>query len=155
MRTVRIVAATVFTILLLTTAAAIWFLKPEGLSAKKKPSNFEYAIANFALAQSIPASAKQRMNPVEATPENLRKGKDDFHDHCAVCHDDDGTGKTPVAAGMSPEVPDLHAAHVQKWTDGELFFIINNGVRFTGMPGWNFDEDRIWRLVLAVRGFRP
>jgi len=54
---------------------------------------------------------------------------------------------------MSPEVPDLSADHIQKCTDGELFFIIKNGVRFTGMPGWNLSEDHLWKLVLAVRGF--
>lgn len=109
----------------------------------------------FCLARSIPRSAKELKSPNEASPENLRKGKDDFHDHCAVCHGDDGQGKTATAAGIFPEVPDLHAAHVQKWTDGELFYIVENGVRFTGMPGWNFDDDRIWRLILVVRGFRP
>jgi hypothetical protein len=54
---------------------------------------------------------------------------------------------------MSPEVPDFSADHVQKWTDGEIFYIVKNGVRFTGMPGWDLDDDHLWRLVLAVRSF--
>jgi mono/diheme cytochrome c family protein len=143
----------VLIVCVLVAAALFLFLKSEGLSARKKPSNFEYAMANFALAQSIPSAAKYLKNPLARTDDNWRDAREHFHEHCAVCHGDDGKGKTPVAAGMSPEVPDLSADHVQKWTDGEIFYIVKNGVRFTGMPGWDLDDDHLWRLVLAVRSF--
>lgn len=155
MTTGRVVGMTLIVVLLIAVAGVVVFLKGQGLSAQHKPHDFEYAIANFALAQSIPASSKNAKNPLPDSAEALSRGRRDFHDYCAVCHGDDGVGKTQTAAGMSPEVPDLHAEHVQKWTDGELFFIIRNGVRFTGMPGWNFDDDRIWSLVRNVRSFQP
>jgi mono/diheme cytochrome c family protein len=154
MSTSRVVAAAAAALLLITAAVAFLWLKTVGLSAQKKPSNFEYAIANFALGESIPASARNLENPLKSSPELLAAAEREFHQYCAACHGDDGMGNTQIASGMSPEVPDLHADHVQKWTDGELFFIIRNGVRFTGMPGWNFDDDRIWRLVLKLRTFR-
>jgi mono/diheme cytochrome c family protein len=147
------IEATAAASFILVAGAAFLFVKTRGLSAQHKPSNLEYAIANFALAQSIPRSSKAMKNPVKGSAEVLTEARRDFHEHCAICHGDDGLGKTKTAAGMSPEVPDLHADHVQEWTDGELFFIIKNGVRFTGMPGWNFDDARIWRLVLNVRTF--
>jgi mono/diheme cytochrome c family protein len=149
----RVAATTLLILVLLSSCLFLLFLRSEGLSARKKPTNFEYAIANFALGQSIPASAKQLRNPLASNEENVRHAQLEFHEHCAVCHGDDGAGKTTIAAGMSPEVPDLSADHVQKWTDGELFYIIKNGVRFTGMPGWNLSDDQTWKLVLAVRGF--
>jgi hypothetical protein len=52
---------------------------------------------------------------------------------------------------MSPEVPDLRAEHIQNLTDGELFYIIKNGVRFTGMPAWDLPDDHNWKLVALIR----
>jgi mono/diheme cytochrome c family protein len=154
MPTLRVVAGTTAAIFILIIGTAFLFLRSGGLSARKKPSNIEYAIANWGLAQSIPASSKATNSPLTISSAVTAEARRDFHDYCAVCHGDDGVGKTLTAAGMSPEVPDLHADHVQNWTDGQLFFIIQNGVRFTGMPSWNFEDDKIWRLVVHVRTFR-
>jgi hypothetical protein len=55
-----------------------------------------------------------------------------------------GTGKTNAATGLSPEVPALHVQHIQKLKDEEMFYIIKNAVRFTGMPGWDLRYDQIW-----------
>jgi len=54
-------------------------------------------------------------------------------------------GKTEMSAGMSPEVPDLRAVHIQRLTDGELFYIIKNGVRFTALPAWDMSDQHDWR----------
>jgi mono/diheme cytochrome c family protein len=134
-------------------ALSYGFLSSEGLSSRKKPSNFEYAIANYALGLSIPSEAKKLTSPVSSNPEVLIDAKKSYSDSCAVCHGIDGTGKTKVASGLSPEVPDLHAEHIQKLTDGEMFYIIKNGVRFTGMPGWDFRDQQIWNLVFLIRQF--
>jgi len=84
-------------------------------------------------------------------PGALTEARKFYSDNCAVCHANDGTGKTNTAKGLSPEVPDLRAAHVQKLTDGEMFYIIKNGVRFTGMPGWDLSDGRPWELVPRSR----
>ena len=147
-------ASTIFScILLAVLLLAYVFLRSEGLSARKKPGNFEYAIANFALGLSVPAEAKQLKNPLTADSQVLAEARNRFKEHCAVCHAEDGAGKTPLAAGLSPEVPDLHADHIQNLTDGELFYIIKNGVRFTGMPGWDFEDNHNWGLVALIRQF--
>lgn len=139
--------------ILVVFAICYVFLRSEGLSARKKPSNFEYAIANRALALSIPTAAKNAKNPLHPAPDALNEARKYYSDGCAVCHANDGTGKTNTARGLSPEVPDLHAEHIQKLTDGEMFYIIKNGVRFTGMPGWDLPDGRIWQLVLLIRQF--
>jgi len=72
-------------------------------------------------------------------------------DHCAPCHAREGSGKAEMSQGMSPEVPDLRATHIQELTDGELFYIIKNGVRFTAMPAWHMSDQRTWRLVALIR----
>jgi mono/diheme cytochrome c family protein len=153
MRIVRIVAATFLGVLLAIIVLSYAFLTSEGLSARKKPSNSEYAIANFAMGLSIPAEAKKQKNPLIADARVLAEAREHYKEHCAVCHAEDGSGKTPLASGLSPEVPDLHAAHIQKLTDGEMFYIIRNGVRFTGMPGWDLDDNHNWSLVSLIRQF--
>jgi mono/diheme cytochrome c family protein len=87
----------------------------------------------------------------------LREGMLHFADHCAICHGNDGSGDTMVAHGMYPKPPDLRAASTQKKTDGEIFWIIENGVRLTGMPGFGGNggehggpEDS-WKLVNFIR----
>ena len=153
MRTVRTSVATLIALIAAVFAICYGFLRSEGLSARKKPSNFEYAIANRALAVSIPTPAKDAKNPMRPAPAALTEARKYYSDNCAVCHANDGTGKTNTAKGLSPEVPDLRAAHVQKLTDGEMFYIIKNGVRFTGMPGWDLSDERAWQLVLLIRQF--
>src|ERR1017187_6876843 len=132
----KFVITTVIALLLVFAALAYAMIVPEGLIARKKTSNFEYAIANFALALSIQSHQKTLENPLSITPADLGEARKHYMDHCAPCHAKDGSGKTEMSAGMSPEVPDLRAAHIQKLTDGELFYIIKNGVRFTAMPAW-------------------
>jgi mono/diheme cytochrome c family protein len=153
MRIFRVASITCACIVLAVLVLAYGFLNSEGLSARKKPSNFEYAIANFAMGLSIPAQAKALKNPLTPDSQVLAQAEKRFKEHCAICHAEDGTGKTPLAAGLSPEVPDLHADHIQNLTDGELFYIIKNGVRFTGMPGWDLEDSHNWGLVALIRQF--
>jgi mono/diheme cytochrome c family protein len=151
MRTAKTFAIASTALVLTILAVCYGFLRAEGLSARRKPGNLEYAVANYALGLSIPAEAKKLKNPIKATPEILSETKKDYSDNCAVCHASDGTGITNTARGLSPKVPDLNAVRIQRLTDGEMFYIIKNGVRFTGMPGWDFPDERIWRLALLIR----
>lgn len=151
MNTWKVVAITLAVIIAVILVGAFGFLTLEGLSARKKPSNFEYSIANTALGISIPSVAKNQKNPLNTTPDDLVEAKKNYQEHCAVCHAEDGSGKTETSAGMSPEVPDLRAEHIQKLTDGDLFYIVKNGVRFTGMPAWDLPDDHNWRLVALLR----
>src|SRR3954447_15441463 len=153
MRVIRVGAMTCIGTLLILLALSYAFVTSEGLSARRKPSDLEYTIANFALRRCIPAEAKNAKNPLIADSQTLTEAREHYKEHCAVCHGDDGAGKTTLAAGLSPEVPDLHADHIQKLTDGEIHYIIRNGVRFTGMPGWNFEDSHNWKLVLLIRQF--
>src|SRR6185369_1460265 len=153
MRIFRLISITFACMVLSVAVLAYAFLRSEGLSARRKPGNFEYAMANFAMGLSIPAEAKRLTNPLTPDSAMLAEAREHFKEHCAVCHAEDGAGKTPLAAGLSPEVPDLHAEHIQNLTDGELFYIIKNGVRFTGMPGWDLEDNHNWGLVALIRQF--
>ena len=131
------------------------FLEVTGLSARATPGRLESALARRARALAIPAAYASRTNPVAATSESIRAGMEHFADHCASCHANDGSGATEMGKGLFPPAPDMRAASTQSLTDGELFYVIEHGVRFTGMPAWGTGtaagEEASWHLVNFVR----
>jgi mono/diheme cytochrome c family protein len=124
-----------------------------GFSTQDPPSALETVVARTVRNLSIPGSAKDAKNPYPATPENLREGREHFADHCATCHANDGSGNSEIGPNLYPKAPDMRLAETQDLTDGEIFYIINNGVRMTGMPGWakSHTAEETWRLTLFVR----
>jgi len=97
-------------------------------------------------------------NPLRPTPENIHAGQQNFTAYCMVCHGLDGqnTG-VPFADKMSPPVPPLNSKSVQAYTDGQLHWIIANGVAPSGMPASKeiFHDEEIWQLVLYIRNLPP
>jgi predicted CXXCH cytochrome family protein len=135
-------------------ARLIW----RGFSTASEPSYLEKAVARTARNLSVPRKARAEANPWKPTPEVLKEARESFLDRCAVCHGPDGSGQTTVGRNLYPKVPDLRAPQTQNLTDGEIRYIIRNGVRLTGMPGWAnpHDEqaDGSWKLVLFIRDLR-
>src|SRR5215475_11534147 len=133
---------------------AKWVLH-DGLSARATPSWLESFVARHSRHLSIPNSAKAQVNPIADSAEVRRDARLHFADHCAVCHGNDGNGDTMMGRGLYPKPPDLRAEHTQKLSDGELFWIIENGVRFTGMPAFGGGEhanpEDSWKLVRFIR----
>jgi mono/diheme cytochrome c family protein len=106
-------------------------------------------------ALAIPSAAAARTNPVPDGPEVVAEALAHFADHCASCHANDGSGKTTMGQGLSPRAPDLRLPATQQLSDGTLFYIIENGVKLTGMPAWatgtEAGEAASWRLVRFIR----
>ncbi len=148
--TVLLLALVVVALLIAATAS----LLHNGLSSRAKPTFLEAMLARNARHMAIPAGARKQQNPIPASPDNLRDARLHFADHCTVCHGNEGTGDTPIGKGLYPKPPDLRAEDTQKLSDGELFWIIENGVRFTGMPafgGSHGSEEDSWKLVRFIR----
>jgi mono/diheme cytochrome c family protein len=126
-----------------------------GLSATAEPSAFEKAITRAARRMAIPRSVKSTENPTPNTEEVLADARAHWADHCASCHANDGSGNTQAGKHMYPPAPDMRQPATQSLSDGELFYVIQNGVRFTGMPGWasgaHHDEEDSWKLVRFIR----
>jgi len=98
-------------------------------------------------------SAKKEATPVPPTAQNLTEGREHFADHCATCHANNGSGQTEIGQNLYPKVPDMRERQTQRLTDREIFYIIQNGVRLTGMPAWGDSHraDDTWKLVLFIR----
>jgi mono/diheme cytochrome c family protein len=139
----------------LVVAVAASFLH-DGLSSRATPNRFEIMVARNARHLAIPSNARLAQNPLLASAEDLRDARLHFADHCAVCHANDGGGQTMIGKGLYPKPPDLRLPETQNLTDGELFWIIENGVRFTGMPAFSNGGEHggmqnSWKLVHFIR----
>ena len=120
-------------------------------TAHKQPSRVETTLANVAKDVVIPIEAQQLKSPLPANDEAVNGGHKIYTQSCALCHGADGRG-TDLGRNMYPPAMDLNSPHVQHWMDAELFWIIQNGVRLTGMPSWksSISETDTWRLVLFI-----
>src|SRR4029077_11976215 len=104
----------------------------------------------------IPGSARSQKNPWTVTPDLLQEARDNFSGHCANCHGKDGDGRSGIGPNLYPKAPDLRQPETQNLSDGEIHYIIANGVRLTGMPALGNphsgqDDNSAWKLVLFVR----
>lgn len=120
------------------------------------PGRIETMAANK--AKRITIGGKDWKNPLPDTIEAVMIGAKQFQQHCQVCHGQDGhnTG-VPFASRMSPPVSDLGSEDTQEYTDGQMKWIVENGIRFTGMPGWEglLSDDEMWYMVRYMRHLPP
>jgi mono/diheme cytochrome c family protein len=126
-----------------------------GVSARPQPGALETFIARTVRNLAIGWHAGHQPNPVPNTEESIADGRAHFADHCASCHANDGSGDTEMGRGLYPRSPDMRLAATQNLEDHELFYIIENGIRLTGMPAWGTGtkagEQETWRLVHFIR----
>lgn len=135
--------------------AILWRMLDYGFSARDKPTGIEAQIARTLRHFSMPAATRSQKNPLPVSPEILAGARAHFADHCAQCHGNDGRGKTEMGQQMYPRAPDMTLPSTRKLSDGEIFGIISNGVRLTGMPAWgdgsaDSNQDS-WALVHFIR----
>jgi mono/diheme cytochrome c family protein len=100
-----------------------------------------------------PASAKKLKNPLPPTEENIEAGHALFNRHCASCHGEDGKGKTDIAASMKVKPTDLTGHTMHGITDGEIYWVITNGIKNSGMPALNAKTkpNERWQMALYVK----
>jgi mono/diheme cytochrome c family protein len=135
--------------------ALLWHVLQSGFSAREQPSELEVMFARQLRSLAMPEAQKQMKNPVPASEEVLAEARIHFADHCANCHGNDGSGSTLIGQNFHPRTPDLKKIETQSFSDGELFYMISNGIRFTGMPAWGKGRPEpdldSWKLVHFIR----
>lgn len=145
-------------IALALVVSAVWIvvaMTRTGFSTHAEPTAIEVFIARTMRGFAVPPDLRDATNPIPLTPEVLETARAHWADHCAVCHGNDGKGETAIGAALFPEAPDMTLPATQSMSDGELFAIIENGVRLTGMPGWGdgtaASGKGSWELVHLIR----
>jgi mono/diheme cytochrome c family protein len=146
-----LVLATAFLVL----CGGSWLALRRGFSARERPSTLETLVAGRARLLGIPAQGQRAVNPIASNAEVLGRARAHFADHCAWCHANDGSGETTIGRNLYPKAPDMRQKATQSLSDGQIFWIIKNGVRLTGMPAWGAntkEDDRVtWELVHFIR----
>jgi mono/diheme cytochrome c family protein len=141
-------------IVALVAAVSVWSLLRHGVSARTEPGTVERAIARGLRRAAMPSDAREQKNPVTMDDAKRKSARAHWADHCAVCHAADGSGATSLAEHMHPRPPDMRSAPTQDLADGELYWIIQNGIRLSGMPAWGEprpDDPETWDLVAFLR----
>jgi mono/diheme cytochrome c family protein len=117
------------------------------------PGNLETTVINW-VKRHITVKGTHQLNPIKDTAENVANGRHIFGFYCVVCPGRDGqnTG-VPFADGMSPPIPSLASAEIQRYSDGELKWIIENGISPSGMPAsrGTLSDDEMWNIVIYLR----
>lgn len=125
-----------------------------GFSARDEPTAAERIVARAVRRWATPRQARTATNPAPFTPDAWTEARAHFADHCATCHANDGSGQTEIGRNLYPKAPDMRLPETQRLTDGELYWIIENGIRLTGMPAWGQDggdDQDTWKLVHFIR----
>lgn len=121
------------------------------------PGRLERAVA-AQVKRRLTVGGRSDVNPLAPTEETLRAGRRAFSAYCFVCHGLDGqnTG-VPFAEAMSPPVPRLSSPEVQAYTDGQLRWIVENGLYPSGMPASRgiLNGEEMWSIVLWLRHLPP
>ncbi len=131
-----------------------FFTRGMGFTARATPWPLEERLALAARRWATPAAARGQANPVALSKESLASGMAHWADHCATCHANDGGGSA-LGRSFYPPAPDMRLPRTQALTDGELFYVIERGIPFTGMPAWGngtaAGERDSWELVHFIR----
>lgn len=141
----------------LSLGSALAFLAVLAGCRASSPSKVESSVMRWT-KHTVTVRNKTERNPLPSTAENIAAGKEAFSHYCVVCHGMDGqnTG-VPFAENMSPPVPSLHSSGVQSYTDGQLKWVIDNGIEPSGMPASKgiLSDEEIWSTVLFIRNLPP
>lgn len=142
-------------ILVLLGVLLLGSLVRRGFSTHDEPSAMEASVARALRHWSTPAGLRDARNPLPLTPQVMAEARAHWADHCASCHGNDGRGKTAIGEKLYPRAPDMTLPATQELSDGELFAVIENGIRLTGMPGWGNGTAESaygsWSLVHLIR----
>ncbi len=126
-----------------------------GFSAKAEPHPIEVFLARQIRHLAIPIKNRNAQNPIPMNPDVMKEALAHFADHCATCHANDGSGQTAIGKNVYPRAPDLRLADTQSMSDGEMFWVIHNGIRFTAMAAWGEGDPAqdmgSWKLVHFIR----
>ena len=140
------------------TAAALlvgFLLRGMGISARRQPTAIEARVAKTVWRFLVPRAYGRMQNPVPADAAVIHAAMEHWADHCATCHGNDGSGDVQIGRSLHPPAPDMRAFRTQQLTDGELFYAIEQGIPFTGMPAWGTGTDEgirsSWELVHFIR----
>ena len=124
------------------------------LATTAEPLPLEKELVQLTLDANV-RSAKDKTNPLPETDENMLAAAKEFKEHCVFCHGAPGRLRPPLATMMMPKPPQLFDKDnmVTDDPEGEIFWIISNGIRLSGMPGFgdHLEEKERWQIAMLLK----
>ena len=116
------------------------------------PSTLERRTANKSVDAWVDDHAPKQANPFQPTMDNIMDGSMTYDKNCAFCHGSLKQPVSPMRTRFYPPVPQL-MTRTPDDPDGNLFYVIKYGIRFTAMPGWEgvLTDDDIWKTVVFLK----
>jgi mono/diheme cytochrome c family protein len=133
---------------------AVPILLAATLACRAEPPGALEAAVVTRVKHGLTVRGRDDANPLPASPEVVRRGQRAFGSYCTACHGLDGAATgVPFARAMSPPVPRLGSPEVQAYTDGQLRWVIENGLWPSGMPAARgiLNGEEIWSIVAFLR----
>lgn len=150
----RRVALVGVVLLILIVAALAAAASQFSLSALPEPGRVEMYLATKARHYLVQKESRESIPAPPADIQgDIKEGDDLFGTECAACHGMSGHDPTDAGRWMYPRAADLTSREVQSYSDRELFWIIRNGIRLSGMPAFGKVETdkHIWDLVRYIQ----
>jgi mono/diheme cytochrome c family protein len=150
----RFLAGILVGLLLVAAGAGAWIASGTfNVAATKPPGRLEKRLADFALDRSVKRRAPRGKNPFAGSAEAAREGLVHYKEMCVTCHGAPGIDPSEIGEGLNPPAPDLTLPKVQALSDGELFWLLQNGIRMSGMPGFGptHNDQEVWNIVTFLR----
>ena len=141
---------------ILALVAASYFLVTGGAlpaGQDSKPGNLEKWAAKKSLQATMRREAQGLKSPLQPTDENLTAGIALYRFHCQVCHGGAAGGVSAIAKGLTPDPPQLAKHGVEDDPEGEIYWKVAHGIRFTGMPafGETLSGSEMWQIALFAK----
>lgn len=138
--------------LLIAAAGAVFYGGIYDISATSQHFATTYWVLDTAMRRSVRSRAAAIAVPDLRQPGQVERGLGLFRQHCVQCHGAPGVAPEPFALGMAPAPANL-AHTAREWPPTELYWVVKEGIKMTGMPAWKYrmaDED-IWAVVAFLQ----
>ena len=121
------------------------------VSAANKPTGFERWLFGTTMDNSVEKHSEDLAAPNLESPDKIKEGFVHYNEMCVECHGAPGENESELEKGLNPKPPDLSNS-AQDMSPEELFWVIKNGIKMTGMPAWGktHSDDKIWSIVAFI-----
>ncbi|TFZ07148.1 c-type cytochrome [Ramlibacter henchirensis] len=112
-----------------------------------------FKVLDYAMRRSVLWRTENIVPPPDlADTRRVRAGAAHYREHCVQCHGAPGVAPDPLAFGLTPAPANLLAAG-RTWQPGEIFWVVKEGIKMTGMPAWVYrlSDEEVWDVVAFVR----
>ncbi|HYD63553.1 MAG TPA: c-type cytochrome [Noviherbaspirillum sp.] len=149
--TIRLRTIVILSMLGITAASGFVYLGIYDIAATEQHTRPVYTLLEYAMRKSVMRHSASIQAPALPDEQRARAGLVHYRAHCAQCHGAPGVAPEPFSFGMTPAPANL-VATAREWEPAELYWVIRQGIKMSGMPGWEYrlSEQEIWDIVAFV-----